>query len=61
MPDYSDRPTLIVGVDDEGGTYGVQAVGITLPENVRIVYRNYSRGQSHEEEHGLAFEDEVAP
>jgi len=58
-PDYSDRPTLIVGVDDEGNTYGVEAVAFSLPDDVRIVYRNYSHGPAHDEPDGLGYEDAV--
>ena len=59
-PDYSDRPTIIVGTDDEGNTYGVETVGFDLPADTRIVYRNYSHGPSHDEEDGLAYEDTEA-
>lgn len=59
-PDYSDRPTLIVGTDDNGGVYGVEAVGFALPDGVRVVYRNYDHGPCHDVEDGLAYEDEEA-
>ena len=59
-PNYSDRPTIIVGVDDDGVVYGVEAVGFPMPAGVRIIVRNYSHGPCHDHEDGPAYEDAAA-
>lgn len=59
-PDYSDKPTVVVHLvsDDLEGGMAVTAEGFNLPENVRIIMRDYSRGNQLDED-SLIYEDTV--
>jgi hypothetical protein len=58
-PDYSDRPTLVIGyASGDQAVYGVEAEGFLIPEGVRVVARDFSLG-SEEDEEGTLYEDEI--
>jgi len=63
-PDYSDRPTVIVGYDpNDIGAMNVSLVG--FPEDVavlaRIVLRDWSRGDTPDEDGDFYEDEEVGP
>lgn len=57
-PDYSDKPTIVISYtsDDGGNEPTLHAEGFTLPDNLRIVVRDYSIGNRFDED-GLLYED----
>ena len=55
MPKYGDKPTLVVGITEDG-VAGVHAEGFDLPADVRVVERDYTRGND-EDEHGDLYVD----
>jgi len=55
MPKYDDKPTLVVGFTEDG-VCGVHAEGFDLPEEVRVIERDYQRG-NEPDEHGTYYVD----